>query len=101
MTAKLKLGSAARKRTFSGEMAGVFPLAGVLQLTPSGRRLIRVPPFATAGFFRTHLSTLVCQRTAILFFAPLPDVSHGVWPPASSLNQHPEFTLSRNRRVEK
>ena len=82
MAAKLKLGSAASKRSFSGEMTGVFPLPGFPQLTQGARRLVRVPPLATAGFCRAHLPTSVLPANRHLVFLPLPDVSPGVCPPA-------------------
>jgi PAS domain-containing protein len=58
---ELCTGSAACRCSVSSEMAGVFPLPGFPQLTQSGRRLVRVPPFATAGFCRTHLPASVLK----------------------------------------
>src|ERR1700682_2190889 len=37
----------------------VFSFPGFAQRTRDGRRLVRVPPIATAGFRRTHLPTSV------------------------------------------
>src|SRR5258708_4640923 len=82
-------------------MADAFPLPGFPQLTRSGHRLVRVPPFATGGFSRTHLSASVLPANRHLVFSSASRrVARGV-ATASSLNQHPEFTPSRNRRVEK
>ncbi len=69
MAEERKVGSAARKRSFSGEMAGAFPLAGFLQLTRRGRRLVRVPPLASAGFCRTRLPISVVPANRHLFFS--------------------------------
>jgi hypothetical protein len=68
MAEQRKVGSAARKRSFSGEMAGVFLLAGFPQLTRSGHRLVRVPPLATAGFCRAHFPMSVLPANRHLFF---------------------------------
>jgi len=64
-------GSAACRRNVSSEMAGVIPLPGFPQLTQSGRRLVRVPPLATAGFCRTHLPTSVLPENRHLVFSPV------------------------------
>ena len=61
-------GSAACRCKFSARWRVFFP-SGFPQLTQSGHRLVRAPPFATAGFYRTHLPTSVLPANHHLVFS--------------------------------